>query len=187
VVPWFGPYVRSGFETKLFPRHQNFEDPTTVDELDEDGDVVETFQDVDRVEIAGPFSPMIIVESGGGNFRLLRTRSVELDLRVGFGARHTISNGLLAYEDVGGANDRLTPVESNHILGPEATVVGLGRVSRFVTLSTEFDGLLPISLRLASFASLNYRFNAVRDPNIGVDDDIRTEHDVQLRFSYTLF
>ncbi len=171
-----------------------------MDELDEDGDVVETFQDVDRVEIAGPFSPMIIVESGGGNFRLLRTRSVELDLRVGFGARHTISNGLLAYEDVGGANDRLTPVESNHILGPEATVVGLGRVSRFVTLSTEFDGLLPISddeavftwrnqisLRLASFASLNYRFNAVRDPNIGVDDDIRTEHDVQLRFSYTLF
>lgn len=200
VVPWFGPYVRSGFETKLFPRHQNFEDPTTVDELDEDGDVVETFQEVDRIEIAGPFSPMIIVESGGGNFRLLRTRSVELDLRVGFGARHTISNGLLAYEDVGGANDRLTPVESNHILGPEATVVGLGRVSRFVTLSTEFDGLLPISddeavftwrnqisLRLASFASLNYRFNAVRDPNIGVDDDIRTEHDVQLRFSYTLF
>ncbi|MEZ4464718.1 MAG: hypothetical protein R3F43_09510 [bacterium] len=79
-------------------------------------------------------------------------------------------------------------------------MVGIGRLSRWVTITSEFDGLLPVSddaavftwrnqagLRLIRYVSINYRFNATRDPNLDVEDTIRTEHDVQLRFSYTLF
>ncbi len=43
------------------------------------------------------------------------------------------------------------------------------------------------SLRLASFASLNYRFVLIRNPVLNVGDPLQTEHDLQLRFSYTLF
>ena len=195
VVPWFGPYVRTTFESKLLPRDQTFEDPTTVDELDEEGNVVATYVDVDKVDLAGPFAPISLKESGGGNFHLLRRRAIELDLRVGFGVSHTLADGALTFED-----NVLKPIESNHSAGPEAAVVGFARLTRFVTITTEFDGLLPVTndgaeftwrnqvtLRLSSFASLNYRFNAERNPNIGVDADVKTEHDVQLRFSYTLF
>ena len=200
LVPWFGPYLRVGLETKLLDRHQVFESPQTVDELDADGAVVETHVDVDRVQLGGPFAPLILQQGAGGNFRLLRRRTVELDLRLGFGARQTLANGLLVFEDVTGANDRLVPAEDATVVGPEGTLVGIGRLSRWVTITSEFDGLLPVSdddvvftwrnqasLRLIRFVSINYRFNATRDPNLDVEDTIRTEHDVQLRFSYTLF
>ncbi len=44
-----------------------------------------------------------------------------------------------------------------------------------------------VSLRLASFISINYRLNVTRNPNFDIEDKVRTEHDVQLRFSYMLF
>ncbi|MEZ4472430.1 MAG: hypothetical protein R3F60_16875 [bacterium] len=200
LVPWFGPYLRVGLETKLLDRHQVFEQAQTVDELDRGGNVVKTHVDVDRVKLGGPFAPLILQQGAGGNFRLLRRRNVELDLRLGFGARQTLANDLLVYESVAGAADRLVPAEDASVLGPEGTVVGIGRLSRWVTITSEFDGLLPVSddaavftwrnqagLRLIRYVSINYRFNATRDPNLDVEDTIRTEHDVQLRFSYTLF
>ncbi|MEZ4464719.1 MAG: hypothetical protein R3F43_09515 [bacterium] len=57
LVPWFGPYLRVGLETKLLDRHQVFEQAQTVDELDRGGNVVKTHVDVDRVKLGGPFAP----------------------------------------------------------------------------------------------------------------------------------
>lgn len=198
LVPWFGPYVRAGLETKLLPRYQDFDGPRDVEELDEDGAVVEVHEDVDRVRLGGAFSPFQAIEGGGANFHLLQGQRVEVDLRLGVGARQTWSNGLLVFE-----NDRLVPLQDSHTEGVEGTLVVLARISRWVTLSSEFDGLLPFgaqeadaalftwrnqaTVRLLSFLSLAYRFNASRDPNLGLGDDVRTEHDVQLRFSYNLF
>ena len=44
-----------------------------------------------------------------------------------------------------------------------------------------------MSLRLASFASLTYRLNMIRNPQLLLVDDVQSEHTVQLRFSITLF
>jgi ABC-type uncharacterized transport system auxiliary subunit len=198
---WFGPYARVGLETKLLPRHEDFEEPRDVVELDEDGQVVRMLDDVSRVRLGGPFSPLQLREGAGGNFRVLRTRFAELDVRLGFGARQTLTSDLFVFEaGAEGEPGRLVPVVDSTVEGLEGTLVGLARVSRFMTLSSEFDGLVPIgdddivyswrnqvSLRLVSFVSLNYRFNVTRDPNLGIGRDARTEHDVQLRFSYVLF
>jgi ABC-type uncharacterized transport system auxiliary subunit len=194
---WFGPYARVGLETKLLPRHENFDMPREVVELDAAGAVVDT-RTVDRVRLGGAFAPLQLKQGAGGNFRVLRTRVVELDLRVGFGARQTVANGLFVFED--GTPGQLVPIANASIAGAEATILGLGRLTNSITISTELDGLAPFSddavvftwrnqatLRLASFLSLNYRFNVVRDPNLGIGGAARTEHDVQLRFSYVLF
>ena len=203
LLSWFGPYARAGLETKLLLRHQAFDTPQDVVVLDEDGMPVETLMNVSRVKLGSTFAPFQMREGAGGNFRVLRSRFAELDLRLGFGARQTIANGLYVFEEGEAETDPdvIIPVVDSNVEGVEGTVVGLGRITRFVTVSTELDSLVPlwgddlivvtwrnqVNVRLASFLSLNYRFNLSRDPNLGIGDEVRTEHDLQLRFSWVLF
>jgi ABC-type uncharacterized transport system auxiliary subunit len=203
LLSWFGPYARAGAETKLLPRYEVFETPQDVVKLDEDGMPVRTLVDVSRVKLGSTWAPVSVREGAGGNFRVLRTRFAELDLRVGLGGRQTIANGLYVFQpgEEDTDPDVIIPVVDSSVEGVESTLLGLGRVTRFVTLSTELDALVPLwgndlivvtwrnqmNVRLASFLSLNYRFNLSRDPNLGVGNDVRTEHDLQLRFSFVLF
>lgn len=233
VVPWFGPYARAGAETSLLTRHQAIANPAYVCPPGPDGGLAapcstrvvdgpdgpqtlidvdrDAAEEVDRLELGGSFAPLQLRQGSGGNFRVLRKRTIELDLRLGLGARQTLANGLRTY---GARQSRPDPtaddpdrvlavyayelVEDSYVTGVEGTIVGFARPLPWVTVSTEFDGLLAfdqenssftwrnqISLRLASFASLNYRYNLTLDP--AIIDETQTEHDVQLRFSYTLF
>ncbi|MCB9549710.1 MAG: hypothetical protein H6706_28215 [Myxococcales bacterium] len=195
LVDWFGPYVRAGLETQILPRHAEFEAPEDV--ADENGDII--FTGVDRVQIADSFAPLEFIQGTGGNFKVFQSRTAELNLRLGIGARQLVANGLLVLQD--GSPDRLVPVKDDHVEGVESTAIGQARVSRWITLSTEFDSLLPfdtgapfiftwrnqVNLRLASFASLTYRFNAVQNAALTLEEGVLTEHNLQLRFSYTLF
>jgi ABC-type uncharacterized transport system auxiliary subunit len=202
LLSWVGPYARFGVETKLFSRYENFDERQDVIVLDEEGMEVRTLTDVRRVKLGDTFAPTSLKEGAGGNFRLLRTRFAELDVRLGFGGRQTLAHGLYVFDDdPAGGPGRLIPVEDSSIEGFEGTLVGLGRITRFVTVSTELDSLVPVrsedtvvltsrsqvAVRLASFLSLNYRLNLTRDPNLGIGTDVRTEHDVQLRFSWVVF
>jgi len=201
LLSWFGPYVRFGLETKLLPRNQDFDPPRDVVVLDASGQIVEMRPGVTRVELGSTFAPLQLKEGAGGNFRVLRSTALELNLRVGFGAQQTVANGLYVFEDIAGAPGQLVPVVNSSVTGPEATLVGVGRLSKFITIITELEGLLPVgsdsgvvftwrnqaTLRLISFISLVYRFNMTRNPNLGIGDEARTEHDLQLRFSYVLF
>jgi len=195
VVDWFGPYVRAGAEMQVLPRTLQFEDARDI-EL-EDGSVVERTE----VEVATEFFPTVeLIEGTGGNFRLWRSRALEAQLRVGAGARQLLPTALKVLVERDGP-DRLVTVEEDLTEGVESTAIASARLTRWVTLSTEFDSLFPIdpdqnfiftwrnqaNLRLASFASLTYRFNAERNPAKLLSEDVQTEHDVQLRFSYTLF
>ncbi|MBU1428928.1 PqiC family protein [Myxococcota bacterium] len=197
-LPWFGPYVRSGVESKLLSRYEEFEEPRDVRELDADGALSKPHIQVERVQLGGPFSPVSLLEGAGGNFKVLRKRQVELDFRLGLGARQSFARESFDYNE-----GTLIPIQDKRIEGVEATILTRANLTRWVILNSEFEGLYPfgadddpyfswrnqVSLRLAHFVSLNYRFNAVRDPNLGVidDEEIKKEHDVQLRFSLTLF
>ncbi len=197
LLSWFGPYIRTGLESKLLPRYEEFDEPQPrVGELDVEGEVVRIHEEVTRLKLGGFFSPLYLQEGVGGNFRLLRSARLEIDLRSGLGARQSYARGLLIYE-----GRQLSPVQDARIEGLELTLLGRAQFSRWITGSSEFEGLFPfdeedevylswrnqISLRLMRFISLAYRFNALRAPNLGISDEIETEHDIQLRFSYTLF
>ncbi len=201
LMPWFGPYGRLGLESQVLERKQWFdEDPRFV--IDEGGAVQPGQQATNSVVLGQSFEPLTLFQGAGGNFRILRTRPVELDVRAGVGGRQTLAGDLKVLTVRSGTADDpdvLTPVQGNESFGFEGTVVGLVRMWRLIA-TTEFDGLIPVtnddaiytwrnqvSLRLASFMSINYRFNVVRDPNLGLGDEARTEHDVQVRFSYNVF
>ena len=134
----------------------------------------------------------------------MRTRPLELDLRLGLGARQYYANGLLNYHEHDGTDtspDRLTPAVDDRSEGVEGTIVALARLSRWVTISSELDGLFPfgapadeaiytwrnqVNLRLIRYISLVYRLQVRRDPFRDVEEPLKTTHDVQLRFSYSL-
>ncbi len=203
LVSWFGPYVRAGVESALLPRYIDLEDGERV--VDTDG---ELHSGPDRVLIADSFAPTQVLEGVGGNFQVWRSRAVDLSVRIGAGARQQFANGLAirvsgeGTDAEGRANpDVLRASPDRFLEGVEATAIGSARITRYVTLSTEFDALYPFdqneefiftwrnqaSLRLASFASLTYRLNMIRNPQLLLDDTVQMEHTVQLRFSLTLF
>lgn len=200
LLPWFGPYARIGAETKLLPRYQILSTPKDVTVVDANGVPVHVLSQVTRVQLGALFAPTQLKQGFGGNFRVLRKSFLELDLRIGLGARETIASDLQIYTDLPDGTGRLTPVQDASQFGFESTVVILGRLSSFITFSSELEGLAPVwsgdgavftwrnqaTIRLVSFLSLNYRFNAIRDPTLG-SEDIGTEHDVQLRFSWVIF
>lgn len=199
VLPWFGPYGRVGVETKLLTRYQNYDTPTSVTYVDVDGNSEVLDGQRTRVRLGGAFSPTEPLLGVGGNFIAVQTQTLDLSLRTGLGARPTFAFGLRAVDN--NDNTIIREVDDSFPWGLEGTVVALARVSRYVTLATEFDGLLALSsgdssvftwrnqlnVRLASFLTLIYRLNLERNPNLGLGDQVTTDHDVQLRFSYNLF
>lgn len=201
LLPWFGPYARVGAETKLLPRSQILATPRDVVVVDSNGAPVRTLTQATRIELGALWAPTQLKEGAGANFRVLRRSFAELDLRFGFGARQTIANDLFVYQDQTDGTGLLIPVDDSSLFGLETTLVGIGRISTFMSITTEFDGLAPVAggsglvftwrnqvtLRLLSFLSLNYRFNATRDPSLGIGSEVMTEHDVQFRFSWVIF
>ncbi len=197
---WLGPYARLRTDSKLLPRYKDFEEARDVQELDEGGRVVEVHRDVDRVNLGGLFSPLEFSEGVGANFTLVRTLAVDLDVRLGFGARQGFANHGLTMDD----QDRLVPLASFQKEGIEAAVAGSARISRWITLDTEFEPFVDfgeldnpelkwvsyVRLRLSSFASLAYRLEVKRLPfqtTVRSVDPTTFDHRVQLRLSYTLF
>lgn len=194
VTRWFGPYARAGLESHILPRFYDFARPTEVEF--EGHDI--TYPEGHRVRLDDPFAPVELIEGTGGNFQVFRSHAAELSLRVGFGALQVVPNGGLVFNE---KDNQIRRLELDRREGIEATAIGSARLSRWVTLSTELDSLVPfaqdqtlilkwrnqINLRLASFASLTYRFNAVRNETTNLTDEFQLEHNVQLRFSYTLF
>ncbi|HEY3449929.1 MAG TPA: ABC-type transport auxiliary lipoprotein family protein [Myxococcales bacterium] len=200
-LPWLGPYVRAGAETKILPRYKDYDQPVaSIDVVDAQGNPLETLTNVDRIQLGNPFAPLQLKEGLGGNVRALHTLWIDLDLRLGVGARQYFPFGELALDTSTGA-DRLRRVSEYHLEGVEGAVVASGRISRWVILTTELDGLMPftnvdntvftwrtqVSLRLVSFASLNYLLNVTRDPNRRAGPITTWQQLFQLRFSYSVF
>ena len=210
LVPWFGPYGRIGLETSMFARYEEFDEPRFVREPNGGGIFTPVSdQPQDRAKFGGALSPVRLTEGVGGNFRVLRTRWIDLDMRVGLGARQTYQHELfgLTTSEVDAEDGTrqkvadLSPLPDIFLEGFEGAVIATARPTKRITLSSNLDGLLPFdgaerldytwrnaaSLRLSSFSSLVYRLNIDRDPAPDLPKATAAEHDVQLRFSFTLF
>ena len=202
LLPWFGPYARAGVVTNLLPINAKVPGGTTiVEELDEEGRVIRQHRldpEDPRVSLGGPFRDTNFEQGMGGNFQVLHTSALELDVRAGLGARQYFANGKLNYI---GDRDVLDPAVDDLSVGPEGGFVGQARLFRWVTVTSDFTGLFPFddlaggaiinwrnttSLRLLSFVSLVHRLSYRRDRARDRDDPEKWTHDIQLRFSYEL-
>lgn len=215
-----GPYVRFGGETNLLPTTQNFDEPRAVEFRDtDDVTFLRCQDDAMSVDLGGPVGLSTLREGAGLNMRLLKALYAETTLRAGIGARHTLARGdvFLLRDDLSGENyaapvpaspcdpnldaDRrvYAKLPSVNRFGVEATLLGVARISRWVLINLELDGLIPfngfdktvveiessVALKLTTFLSVNYVVRFLLDRFIS--DDYQLQQDVLLRFSLELF
>ncbi len=207
LLSWAGPYARVGGETSLFHRYRSPGSEQEVFIFGEDGtELLDVFAagEKDRVRMAGSLSPLEFKEGVGVNFRVLRHPNIDVDLRVGLGARQYLSLGqLLVNEERSSDLDALVleRASNSFLLGPETTVVASVRLTRYLQGTTEFDALVPFggedrtrytwrnsaSLRLSNFASLVYTVNLDQNPNVGREEPLHFDQGLRLRLTFVLF
>ena len=203
-----GPYARLGAETSLFNRYDslNFSPLDNVIILDDEGNRISR-QTPERMLLASSFSPLSFTEGIGVNFRVVHNAFVDLDLRAGIGARQYLPgdevNLVEKIEDpeTGDVVLRYQQASSSSVAGPEAAVIGMFRITRYLQTTTELDMLAPfgaaaelqyrwrtlVSLRLSSYASLLYTLDLDQNPAVREENPLAVDQGISLRFSYALF
>ncbi len=197
LVSYFGPYVRTTFQTSLVPSFQDFETPTDVVRLGLNGEVKGTETAVIDTQLTVPFDPLDLRYGAGVRFDFTPTYWFDLKARTGVGARHLFARELFVNADDGATDAfEVREVPDFNQFGVEASLLTELRITRWVLLKAEADALMPfdapadtalqldatVSLRLASFASLNYILRLELDP--AITDDLQLDQTVLLRFAY---
>lgn len=223
LVPWFGPYVRAGYEGQAFPSYTEFGgDRRLVQYFDGLNSPLGDARLKRKAEIADTFGRNELDQGAGFSFDISPSYMLTLDLRVGFGAKQVLTRGLftekscsdvLAPTEPGGPSPcdaegagnlhYFLEVENSYRFGPEASLVGFGRFTRWISVTTEFKFLQPIpeqrgqdwldplfkwqmtvGLRLVSFASVNYIVDLALDR--ALEEELQVRQRILLRLSYEI-
>lgn len=211
----FGPYVRSGVESTLFPGYIYFDGPTNVYELASDGSPLRAWKNQDVFKTSRAFYPLTL--KGGVGLRLNTPPLSWLNVwgLIGVGGRLEYSGN--TYRDTssgaktpepskGESVQYVSKVYDETLYGMELSVVGQSNLGRFITLTSEFEYFNPfkefdplnrnfgkpdvrfdtnIGLRLISYVSLNYMYRLIYAPKYS--DLMQHDQRAMLRFSYTFF
>jgi hypothetical protein len=205
--PWLGVFGRAGVATALLEGKDVR--PVAVDYLIPGRDKVFTN---DRLKLTDPFKPFVLKESLGLVYTPVATDPITVEARAGFGGRHTFADGQLVLADkpetVGLIE--IGALSTVHQAGAEATVGAWGTAAdKRVTYKGQIEAMTPfvhtalltgdernvleltnveflatLSFKLVSWASLDYQFKVMREPQ--VLDEWQIQNSLLLTFSYSL-
>jgi hypothetical protein len=162
LLPWIGPYVRGGLDSKLFKGYHYFSDPTTVivgrwRREDPDGarawEQLELKEGAEEHALSNYFFPITVDSGTGFNVDLSFSYWLDLSTRVGVGLRQTWYDGLLQETSVPDEYDTLLAEDVSRIAfervddsfrtGMEAALILNARLTRWVLLTVELEALEP--------------------------------------------
>ena len=165
-----------------------------------DGTIQEEFVPANETFfVADPWEPTTLREGAGLNGRLLNTRALSLNLRVGLGLRQNAFGGAwLIEDDPGTPGVEYRQVNSFNQEGIESTILATARLGGWAIYATDvelfgdFQDLQrpsiewrnTLTLRLTRNLSLNYFLNVERVPQ--VVDTTQLEQSVLLRASWAV-
>ncbi|MYA22274.1 MAG: DUF3078 domain-containing protein [Gemmatimonadetes bacterium] len=187
-----GPYLRGVFNTKLFATEDHFDQPHNL--LIRDGDQIESMMGIGEFTLSPPFSPLDLRQGIGINAQVISSFSLNLDMRVGFGARqHYVTDTY----DLNSSRTVARKLQDTATTGLEAVLLLRARFSRLPSLDSEFDILIPetttdtwefnwenrLRLPLSRFVSLVVVFDFKREQAIR---RLQSEQQVLLRLNYLL-
>ncbi len=213
-LPWVGPFARLKFETSLFNGEDVRESPVeyvkpgespAVDDVGnpQDGAVLK-----DRFLLTTPFSPTKIKESLGGFARPYETDPLRIEVRLGGGAQHFFGgDGFVLADDEETPQVELAALDDVHQAGAEMVLLAEGKAKDGkVTYGSSVEVLTPLyssadsgrdpieatnieftaraSLKIVEWASLNYEYKAIRQPDVIAK--VQTQHQLLLTIGYTL-
>jgi hypothetical protein len=138
-----GPYLRGVLNTKMFATDVTFDGPRDFAKVTAAGDTLAFVRGARKVALEPPFFPLQLREGVGINSQLYRSFPFNMDVRFGWGARQTyVSDSFALNGDArtAGSATRLTRATST---GFEALLITDARLTRFISLDSEFDILMP--------------------------------------------
>lgn len=208
-APWFGPFGRFTLETSIFAGRDVRSEPTTYLVTREDGTVDTVVATANSIHLTSPFQPLSLSESIGVFLEPVAETEISYELMVGLGARQTFAGGGLAVSDDDTTGEiEVATLEDSTQVGAAAITklygeLEEGRVSYqlggevlipFINDLPEDDdrgaidltlirAYLGLSFRLVEWASLDYRFDARREPL--VVEEWQTQHNLLLTFTYS--
>ena len=149
--PRFGPYARAAAETQALATNLLVTEDTVFQEIDSDEQPIGPREAVGSNELfllADPWSPTIIREGVGLNARLVRSRWLTLNWRLGLGLRQNRFEGALrivdTIEEATGGTDvtqvtRYERIASYDQAGIESTVLATARLGGWVVYGTDLE------------------------------------------------
>ncbi len=196
----WGPYVRFGLLTNVFPAETLATEPITIafNRLNGTRDVV-AFGANQEYRTADSFGSLRLREGFGINVRLLRNDRAAVNWRGGLGLRQNIFNGAFVERDLA-ATPEIDFFELDDINqeGLETTLTANVRVARRLSLITDLEVFADVdntgdptidwrntlSLRLSRYLSLDYTYDLLDFPQ--VSSKTQTRQNLLLRASFDL-
>jgi hypothetical protein len=189
-----GPYLRGVVNTKFFATEARFDQPQDLFIRNAAGDTTSTRLGLDEFTLSPAISPLELRQGLGINAKLIRSFSLSLDMRVGVGARQTYVSDTF---DLSTDRTLASKLKDTSSTGLEALLILNSRFSRFWTLDSEFDILIPevaidaweftwenrLRLLLSRFVNMDIVFDFEREKSI---KRLQSRQQVLLRFVYLL-
>lgn len=190
-----GPYLRGVFNTKLFAEEERFDTPHSIQILNVAGDrIVRSEIGVEEFVLSPALSPLELRQGIGINSQVISSFPLNLDMRVGFGARQTYVTDSFYLNP---SRTIARPLEDDTATGLEAVLLLRSRFLRFPSLDSEFDILIPeadtdawefnwenrLRLPLSRFANIVISFDFWRQPPV---QQVQAKQQVLLRLNYLL-
>lgn len=187
-----GPYLRGVFNTKLFATEDHFDQPKSL--LVRKGDVIESMPGVSKFTLSPPFSPLELRQGIGINAQVISSFPLNFDMRVGFGARQSYVTETF---DLNSSRTVARKLNDTATTGLEAVLLLRSRFSRFPSLDSEFDLLIPetgtdawefnwenrLRLPLSRFVNMVVVFDFEREQAV---QGLQSTQQVLLRLNYLL-
>lgn len=191
VVDWFGPFARFQVDTSLFRGADVRAGDTTYVITHVDGST--DTRTGTHLSLTDPFRPMTLKESIGPFARPVSSERVNLEFRLGLGAREILAkNQLTVTDDDKTPQIEVTELRNVNQLGVEGVVAIWGALeAKKVTYRVSAEAMTPLahsdlpagdnrgdfdltnvdlgallSFKLVEWASLDYELKAVRQPQL---------------------
>lgn len=204
--PSLGPYARAAAETQAFSTDVLVSEDTEVRIQRADGSVdARSLRANETLRVASAWAPTVVREGVGMNARLVNSRWVTFNWRLGFGLRQNRYDGAWVLQDVASTPTiEYTEVPSFDQQGVESTIVATARLPGWAVYATDVEMFTDFGafdrptlewrnsliLRLTRNLSFNYYANVDLLP---LDDDpdsdtvTQIEQSVLLRASWAVF
>lgn len=187
-----GPYLRGVFNTKLFATEERFDQPWILQIRN--GDESESIAGLREFTLSPPFSPLELRQGIGVNSQVISSFPLNLDMRVGFGARQ---NYFTDSYDLNQSRTVARRLEDKTDTGLEAVLILRSRFSSLPSLDSEFDILIPetatdtwtfawenrMRLPLSRFVNMVVAFDFERKPPV---QRVQSNQQILLRLNFLL-
>lgn len=208
--PWLGPFARLVLDTPILQGEDVRAEPVTYVYADTLADI--NAGPVTSQKLTQAFTPLTLKESVGAYGKPLEKDRLSVELRLGFGGMQIFAKDQLAIKDDEDTADQIEVVRLRDIIqaGLELTATASGALSdNKVTYKAGVEVLVPavnnaedtddrgageltnvdffakLSFKLVSWASLDYEFRALRQPQLV--DKWQIQNNLLLTFAYSFW